>query len=92
MKEIKLNESDVCGGFSRVADSKATEALQFYENCADHIAYCEASGKEIGFDWNQCRAYCRVGKTYSHLRFMAYVANFFNTTVKEMKLQWRNVK
>ena len=75
-----------------VSSEKATEALQFYENCADHIAYCEASGKEIGFKWDECRAYCRVGKSYSHSRFMQYVANWFGVTVSEMKSQWRNIK
>lgn len=73
-------------------DSKATDALQFYEDCSDHIAYCKASGQEIGFDWDYCRAYCKVGKTYSQARFMEYVALFFGTTVKEMKTQWRNIK
>lgn len=88
----QFNIGAVMGSFSPVADSKATKALQFYEDCADHIAYCKASGKELGFDWDRCRAYCSVGKSYSHSRFMAFVAEFFGTTVKEMKLQWRNVK
>jgi hypothetical protein len=70
----------------------AIEALRFYEDCVDHIAYCEVYGKEMGFDWNRCRAYCSVGKSYSHSRFMAYVADFFGTSVKEMRLQLRNVK
>jgi hypothetical protein len=74
------------------ADSKATEALQFYEDCADNLPYYQTTEKDNGFDWDRCRAYCSVGKSYSHQRFMAYVAEWFGTTVKEMKLQWRNVK
>ena len=88
----QFNIGAVMGSFSPVVDSKATKALQFYEDCADHIAYCESSGKEIGFDWDRCRAYCSVGKSYSHSRFMTYVAKWFGTTVEEMKFQWRNVK
>lgn len=88
----QLNIGDVMGSFSPVADSKATEALQFYEDCADNLPYCQTSEKDNGFDWDRCRAYCSVGKSYSHSRFMAYVAEWFGTTVKEMKLQWRNVK
>lgn len=73
-------------------DYKATKALQFYEDCVDHLGYCEASGKELGFDWDRCRAYCKVGKTYSKSKFMLYVAIFFETTVSEMKEQWRNIR
>lgn len=87
-----LNKGAVMGSFSPVADSKATEALQFYEDCADNLPYYQTSEKDNGFDWDRCRAYCRVGKSYSHSRFMAYVAELFGTTVKEMKHQWRNVK
>jgi hypothetical protein len=82
----------VMGSFSPAADSKATEALQFYEDCSDNLPYYQTSEKDSGFDWDRCRAYCGVGKSYSHQRFMAYVAEWFGTTVKEIKLQWRNVK
>jgi hypothetical protein len=68
------------------------EALQFYEDCADKLPYYQTSEKDNGFDWDRCRAYCSVGKSYSHSRFMSYVAEWFGTTVNEMKLQWRNVK
>lgn len=78
--------------YNNVADAKATEALQFYEDCVDKLPYHQTSEKDNGFDWDRCRAYCSVGKSYSHSRFMAYVAEWFGTTVKEMKLQWRNVK
>ena len=87
----QLNIGAVSGSFSPVADSKATEALQFYEDCADNLPYYQTSEKDNGFDWDRCRAYCSVGKSYSHQRFMGFVAEWFGTTVKEMKLQWRNV-
>lgn len=74
------------------SEEKATKALQFYEDCVDHIAYCEAYGKEINFNWDICRAYCRVGKTYSQAKFMEYLAKWFGVTVSEMKLQWRNIE
>jgi hypothetical protein len=88
----QLNIAAAMDSFSPVADSKATEASQFYEDCADNLPYYLTSEKDNEFDWDRCRAYCRVGKSYSQQRFMAYVAEWFGTTVKEMKLQWRNVK
>ena len=88
----QLNIGAVMGSFSPVAYSKAKEALQFYEDCAENLPYYQTSEKDNGFDWDRCRAYCMVGKSYSHSRFMDYVAEWFGTTVKEMKLQWRNVK
>lgn len=87
----QLRPTEVMGSFSPIAAAKATEALQFYEECADNLPYYQTSEKDDGFDWDKCRAYCSVGKSYSHQRFMAYVAEWFGTTVKEMKLQWRNV-
>ena len=91
-QRTQLYIGDVMGSFSPVADSKAIEALQFYEDCAENLPYYQTSEKDNGFDWDRCRAYCMVGKSYSHSRFMDYVAEWFGTTVKEMKLQWRNVK
>ena len=88
----KLNIGAVMGSFSPVAYSKAIEALQFYEDCAENLPYYQTSEKDNGFDRDRCRAYCMVGKSYSHSRFMDYVAEWFGTTVKEMKLHWRNVK
>lgn len=67
------------------SQSKIAKAVKFYNECVEHIAYCETYGKELGFDWDMCRACCSVGKSYSHTRFMTFVANFFGTTVKEMK-------
>ena len=64
-------------------------ALQY---CAGNLPYYQTSEKDNGFDWDRCRVYCSVGKSYSHQRFMTYVAEWFGTTVKEMKLQWSNVK
>ena len=88
----QLNIGAVMGSFSPVEYSKAIEALQFYEDCAENLPYYQTSEKDNGFDWDRCRAYCRVGKSYSDKMFMDYVAECFGTTVKEMKLQWRNVK
>jgi hypothetical protein len=56
----QLNIDCVMRSFYPVVDVKAAEALQFYEDCADHIAYCEASGKEIGFDWWFASKCCRA--------------------------------
>lgn len=75
-----------------VVDSKATEALQFYEDCCDNLPYYQTSEKDNGFDWDLCRAYCKIGKSYSHQKFMDYVAKWFGTTMEEMKGQWRNIK
>jgi len=88
----ELNVSDIMGIVTTVCDSKATEALQFYEDCADNLPHYQTSEKDNGFDWDRCRAYCSVGNSYSHSRFMHYVAEWFGTTVGEMKLQWRNIK
>lgn len=30
---------------------EATEALQFYEDCADNLPYYQTSEKDNGFDW-----------------------------------------
>lgn len=70
----------------------ATEALQFYEDCVDSLPYIQTSEKDNGFDWDMCRAYCCVGKSYSHSRFMEFVAKWFKTTVSEMKNSWRHIK
>ena len=69
----------------------ATEALQFYEDTADMLSYLQTSKKDNGFDWDRCRAYCKIGKTYSLNRYMEYIAMQFNTTKEEMKNQWRNI-
>lgn len=84
--------TSLINGFKPTASAKATEALQFYEDCADSIANLQTSEKDYGFDWDRCRAYCFVGKSYSHSRFMNYVAQWFGVTTEEMKSQWRNIK
>ena len=39
----QLNIGAVMGSFSPVAYSKATEALQFYEDCAENLPYYQTS-------------------------------------------------
>lgn len=56
----QLNIGTVMGNFSPVADSKTTEALQFYEDYTDSLSYCQTSERDNGFDWDRCRAYCSV--------------------------------
>lgn len=86
--------------FNDRADSKATEALAFYERHADSLdkpIYFQTLKdlEEQNFDMDHLRAFCRVGTgrriSYSHSRFMDYIARWFGTTVKEMKTQWKNI-
>lgn len=93
----QFNIDIVFGSISPVADEKATKALQFYEQHADALDTPIYFEKLVdlnyeSIDMNLCRAYCRVGKSYSHAKFMAFIAEWFGTTVKEMKTQWRNIK
>lgn len=90
-RPYSLDIDELCNDFKKVADKKATRALQFYEDNAKYISINETIGKELGFNWNECRAYCSVGKSYSHSRFKQYVAKFFHTTVREMDTQWNNI-
>lgn len=86
--------------FNDRVDSKATEALAFYERHADsldNVSYFEnlTDIEDQKFDMDHLRAFCSVNSrnrvSYSHSRFMEYIAKWFGTTVKEMKSQWRNI-
>ncbi len=93
---------------NKVDSNKATEALQFYEDNAEIFQYTTAHQRYPNFNWDECRAVCSVAtnpkhirlnssasvkvQSYSHSRFMEYVARYFGTTVSEMKNQWRNIK
>jgi len=82
---------DILAVISPVTSKNATEALQFYEDTVDALPYLQTTEKDGGFDWDKCRAYCKVGKRYSPYRYMEYLAMLFNTTKKDMKNQWRNI-
>jgi len=83
--------ADVSGSFSPVASAKATKALQFYEDTADYIGNLVGHDDEESIDWDMVRALCKVGKGYSHERYMSFVAKHFGTTKEEMKKEWRNI-
>jgi hypothetical protein len=87
-----MSEYIIVDDFTPTSDLKATKALQFYEDYADSLHYIKSSEENNEFDWDRCRAYCRIGKKYSHQRFMTYVSEWFGTPVKEMKSQWRNIR
>lgn len=85
-----FNPDDFLGAFNKTTDEKATKALQFYEDYKDKIATEKTIDNE-GFDWDECRAFCGVGKNYSHSRFKNYVSRWFGVSVKDMNSQWRNI-
>lgn len=83
---------DILAPYKPTSDRGAADALQFYDDNADYIASCEASDKNSDFDWGRCRTYCKSGKGYSKIRFMEFVADWFGTTIDEMKRQWPNIQ
>lgn len=87
--------------FDTVADKRSTEALQFYEDNADYFDKDIFGTAPIdrmtdignkGWNMDELRSVCKMYGRYSHARFMEYVAARFETTVAEMKTQWRNIK
>ena len=89
--DTQMGYDTVLAVVSPVTPKNATEALQFYEDTADILPYLQTSEKDNGFDWDKCRAYCKVGKRYSLDKYMEYLAMRFDTTKQDMKNQWRNI-
>ena len=98
-----FNESDIITSFSPVANRRATEALQFYnihniqssENnnkfdwniCRTYCRRTKSISNSLEARWRKSDE----SKSYSHARFMDFVAKWFNITVEEMKLQHGNI-
>jgi hypothetical protein len=82
------------------------DAMEFYEGTVDRLGQMVSDDRYPDFPWNTARDYCltnrdavrakiskyHVHPVYSSKMFKEFVAQWFETTIKEMDYHWRHFK